>query len=201
MRLSIAMIVKNEEKKIERCLKSIRRLDDKIDYEIVITDTGSNDNTVNMAKKYTNKIFFEKWNNSFADMRNISISHCKGEWILVIDADEVLENPDDLVSILNSEDIDNYNSIKVSQRNAEKINSENYSIVSVFRFLKNNKDFKFFGSIHEQPNIVLPEKESNIILFHLLLELELKILLVKIMKVIKIQEKQKTQVVQLLLEQ
>lgn len=166
MRLSIAMIVKNEEKKIERCLKSIRRLDDKIDYEIVITDTGSNDNTVNMAKKYTNKIFFEKWNNSFADMRNISISHCKGEWILVIDADEVLENPDDLVSILNSEDIDNYNSIKVSQRNAEKINSENYSIVSVFRFLKNNKDFKFFGSIHEQPNIVLPEKESNIILFH-----------------------------------
>lgn len=136
LKLSIAMIVKDEEKKIERCLKSIKKLDNKIDYEIVIVDTGSDDNTVSIAEKYTENIYCEKWNNNFADMRNISISHCSGDWILIIDADEVLENPDELVKILSLDDINDYNSIKVSQRNAQYMNSEDYNILSVFRLLK-----------------------------------------------------------------
>ena len=166
MKLSIAMIIKNEEKTLERCLKSLSLLKNKIDYELIIVDTGSTDNSIEIAKKYTDKVYNHKWNNNFADMRNISISYCKGGWILIIDADEVLENPEELVKVLNSKDINKYNTISIYQKNILSDDCTDYSIVDVFRCFKNSKEFKFTGIIHEQPNIYLPKKSSNITLFH-----------------------------------
>ena len=57
MDLSVAMIVKNEEKNMERCLQALRKLDGKIKYEIIVVDTGSTDYTVNIAKEYTDKVY------------------------------------------------------------------------------------------------------------------------------------------------
>ena len=76
MLLSVAMIVKNEEKNLDRCLKALNKLEGKIEYEIVVVDTGSEDDTINIAKKYTENVYMHKWNNNFADMRNISIDYC-----------------------------------------------------------------------------------------------------------------------------
>lgn len=62
--------------------------------EIVIVDTGSNDNTINVAMEYTNNVYYgEKylWRDDFAYSRNQSLDLCTGDWILIIDADEVLE--------------------------------------------------------------------------------------------------------------
>jgi glycosyltransferase involved in cell wall biosynthesis len=87
MKLSAALIVKNEESCLEGCLKSITGVD-----EIVICDTGSKDKTVEIAKKYTDKIFTDyKWEDSFAKARNAVLSHCTGDWVLSIDADETLQ--------------------------------------------------------------------------------------------------------------
>ena len=87
MKLSIAMIVKNEEALLERCLKSVVDAD-----EIVIVDTGSEDNTIEIAKKYTDKVFTDyKWEAHFANARNHAISKCTGDWIFTIDADDWLE--------------------------------------------------------------------------------------------------------------
>lgn len=58
MKLSICMMVKNEEKNIIRCLDSIRPILQSIDSELIIVDTGSKDNTVQIARQYTNKVFF-----------------------------------------------------------------------------------------------------------------------------------------------
>ena len=90
MLLSIVMMVKNEERYLHRTLKSLIPLMNEIESELIILDTGSNDNTVNIAKEYTEKVYFSEWNNNFADMRNKSISYAKGEWILILDADEKL---------------------------------------------------------------------------------------------------------------
>jgi glycosyltransferase involved in cell wall biosynthesis len=84
IKLSAAMIVKNEEKRLARCLESIKGIVD----EIVIVDTGSTDKTLEIAAKYTDKIFHEPWENDFSKHRNTSLSHCTGDWILQIDADE-----------------------------------------------------------------------------------------------------------------
>ncbi len=86
--ISASMIVKDEQDVLERCLKSIAGVD-----EIVILDTGSTDGTPGIAKKYTDKYIFGEytWNDDFAEARNESLKRCTGDWILIIDADEQLE--------------------------------------------------------------------------------------------------------------
>lgn len=89
-RISVSMIVKNEEKMIERCLESVKSAD-----EIVIIDTGSTDKTIEIAKKYTDKVYFGDeylWQKDFAFHRNQSLDKCTGDWVLIIDADEILED-------------------------------------------------------------------------------------------------------------
>ncbi len=85
--LSACLIVKDEEMFIEQCLASICEHVD----EIIIVDTGSTDRTVEIAKKYTDKIFYFKWINDFSAARRESIRHAQGNWIFIIDADEKLE--------------------------------------------------------------------------------------------------------------
>ena len=87
MLLSIVMMVKNEERYLNKTLESLKPLMEDINSELIILDTGSDDSTVEIAKKYTDKVFFADWNNDFAHMRNISISHASGDWILILDAD------------------------------------------------------------------------------------------------------------------
>ncbi|MDC0804956.1 glycosyltransferase, partial [Clostridium paraputrificum] len=90
MLLSIVMMVKNEERYLEKTLKSLDGIRKLIDAELVILDTGSTDSTIEIANKFTSNVYFEKWNYDFSDMRNKSISYAKGEWVLILDADEVL---------------------------------------------------------------------------------------------------------------
>lgn len=85
-KISACIIVKNEEKFIENCLKSIKDVVN----EIIIVDSFSTDKTVEICKKYTNKIHQKKWENSFAKQRNFAISKATGNWVLYIDADETL---------------------------------------------------------------------------------------------------------------
>lgn len=87
MKLSVCMIVKNEESCLATCLNSVKGAD-----EIIIVDTGSVDKTVEIAKKFTDKVYEDfKWCDSFCKARNHALSKCSGDWILNIDADEVLE--------------------------------------------------------------------------------------------------------------
>ncbi|MEN3009334.1 glycosyltransferase family 2 protein [Pseudothermotoga sp.] len=78
------MIVKDEENNLPRCLESIKDFVD----EIIIVDTGSKDRTVEIARRYTDKIYFFQWNNDFSAARNFSLKFPTGEWVLIIDADE-----------------------------------------------------------------------------------------------------------------
>ncbi|NBD26707.1 tetratricopeptide repeat-containing glycosyltransferase family 2 protein [Paenibacillus glycinis] len=82
--ISACMIVKNEEKVIERCLSSIKEYVD----EIIIIDTGSTDRTREIASAFTNHIYDFEWINDFAAARNEGIRRATSQWIFVIDADE-----------------------------------------------------------------------------------------------------------------
>lgn len=141
MKLSASMIVKNEESCLERCLKSIAGVD-----ELVIVDTGSEDNTVEIAKKYTDKVFYGPdylWRDDFSFSRNQSLSKCTGDWVLIIDADETLE-PGGI------EKIRNY--IKTAKQNTvyfETIADNSPSdIHHSIRLFKNNAGIHWAGRIH-----------------------------------------------------
>ena len=81
--LTVAMMVKDEEKNLKRCLDSVKDFAD----EIVIVDTGSTDSTPSIARRYTDKIYRHPWEN-FSVHRNQSVGYSTMDWIFQIDADE-----------------------------------------------------------------------------------------------------------------
>lgn len=85
--ISACLIVKNEERHLKRCLDCLDGLMD----EIIIVDTGSTDNTKEIAKAYTEKVYDFEWIDDFAAARNFAISKASKEYIYVADADEVLD--------------------------------------------------------------------------------------------------------------
>jgi tetratricopeptide (TPR) repeat protein len=84
--LSVCMIVKDEERVLGNCLKSIKGLAD----EIVVIDTGSTDRTVEIARSFGAKVYFFQWCDDFSAARNQYLQHATGDWILWVDADDVL---------------------------------------------------------------------------------------------------------------
>lgn len=88
--LAAVMIVKNESQHLARCLNSVRAVCD----EIVIVDTGSTDDTVSIAESFDARVYHRVWNDDFAAARNESLEHTNAEWVLYIDADEMLVNVD-----------------------------------------------------------------------------------------------------------
>ena len=80
------MIVRNEERFLDDCLRSIAEVVD----EIVIVDTGSVDRTLEIARSYPVRLFERAWDGDFSAARNVALAHATGDWILYIDADERL---------------------------------------------------------------------------------------------------------------
>lgn len=85
-KISAVIICKNESLCIEKMLKSIQLVD-----EIIICDTGSTDNTIEIAKKYTDKIYNFTWIDDFWAARNYAKQFATNDWILSIDCDEEIQ--------------------------------------------------------------------------------------------------------------
>jgi glycosyltransferase involved in cell wall biosynthesis len=84
--LSLSMIVKNEEALIERVLACAKPFCD----ELIVVDTGSTDRTVELAEKMGAKVFHFEWIEDFAAARNYSLAQCTGDWVIWLDADDVI---------------------------------------------------------------------------------------------------------------
>lgn len=86
VRISLCMIVRDEAEMLAECLESVRGVVD----EIVIVDTGSIDNTVELARTFGARVVSEPWRNDFAAARNVALQHATGDYVLQLDADERL---------------------------------------------------------------------------------------------------------------
>lgn len=164
--LSICMIVKDEERNLPRCLDSLSPVLNEIEGELIIVDTGSTDETISIAKKYTSKVFIHKWNNNFSDMRNISISYARGQWIFIIDADEELDNPEEIIALLKSKQINRYNTVRFKEKNFTSLKHDRHVLNVTERLFINDGSFKYTGSVHNQPDYKQPVLDSNILLNH-----------------------------------
>jgi len=156
--LSLAMIVKDEEDNIARCLGSVKD----IVSEIIVVDTGSTDRTVEIAKSYGAKVFFHKWSGDFAEARNVSLDHATGDWVMFLDADEelVVEDIQRLSELLVDTECEGFyfNEISfIGERAGEG------SIVNVaFRLWRNKPEYRFSGAIHEQIIATVQSHNPNI---------------------------------------
>ncbi|WLR55546.1 glycosyltransferase [Mesobacillus subterraneus] len=167
LKLSITMMIKDESENLRRCLNSILNTISRKDVELIIVDTGSTDNSVQIAKEYTKNVYFHQWNQSFSYMRNISLSYAKGEWIFILDADEELEDECVLIAMLESSFLEKANTIQLILRNFTTNNKKNYSLIPSMRFFRNHSGFKYVGAIHNQPQYEEPvHTNSELILNH-----------------------------------
>lgn len=139
------MIVKNEEKYIEQCIKSVMSVVD----EMVIVDTGSTDNTVKIVKKLGAKVFSYEWENDFSKARNFAISKATSDWIFILDADEVL-HPDDVHLIRPAIQTTNGDFLKTSIHDflGEEADMNNFLVRSGRHIFKKDV-FQYVGIIHE----------------------------------------------------
>ena len=149
-KLTIGMIIKDESECLDRCLRSLVPVLEKVDSELVIVDTGSSDNSVEIAKKYTDKVYFYEWTNDFSAARNESLKYANGEWFMVVDADEFLEDSSELISFFNSCEYKNYDAASYIQRNFSEPDSEKiYNDAFVLRLFERKSGREFYGYVHE----------------------------------------------------
>lgn len=144
------MIVKDEEGCIKRCLDSVRNLVD----EIVIVDTGSKDQTIEICRSYKAKVFFYHWDNNFAAARNFGLKKVKGEWILWLDADEeVARAGRELLSDCSLfKDYDAF-SVPLINFYGEQVNNDEIVQIAQPRIFRNHQGFQFENKIHEWLNL------------------------------------------------
>ncbi len=150
--LSLCMIVKNEEKNIVLCLQSIEDLVD----EIVLIDTGSEDKTIQKAKKFGVKTYNFPWQNNFSAARNYALRKTKGQWILVLDADERLEkvSPYLLRQTLSKAKEEGFYVAVYNYQGKNQGYTRSYSL----RLFRNHPLYRYTGKIHEQ---ILPSIKKN----------------------------------------
>lgn len=152
--LSIGMIVKDEIRCLEKCLKALGPLRKAVPCELVIADTGSTDGTREIAARYADIFFDLPWENDFSAARNAVLARCSGKWYLSLDADEYLdEHIDELVQFLRMPpymDSDkNFGVITISNFRDQSLEKETASSFLAIRVARLRPGLRFVGKIHE----------------------------------------------------
>jgi glycosyltransferase involved in cell wall biosynthesis len=144
--ISLCMIVKNEEATLQRCLESVAGIPD----EIVIVDTGSTDATKAIAGTFATRVLDFAWVDDFSAARNYAFAQATGEWIMWLDADDVLL-PDDRAKTLRlketlSADID---AVSTLYHTAFDESGNVLQTSRLLRLVRRSKNFTWSGVVHE----------------------------------------------------
>ena len=159
MRLSLAMIVKNEEEKLARCLDSVRAFVD----ELVIVDTGSADATKEIAASYGAGIFDFVWCGDFSKARNFSIEKTTGDYVLSMDADQILMEfkKEQAMKYMEGKKVLGLAEIVNSYtQNGQKVLDRSYA-AAIFP-----REARYAGPVHEQIDTYYPRVKLPITIFH-----------------------------------
>ena len=152
MTLSLIMIVKDEQEMLPGCLDAVKDVVD----EMIVVDTGSTDDTVQIAERFGATVVRFPWNGSFADARNVSIDHATCDWVMYLDADEHLM-PEDAPALREL--------IGRTWREAFYLVETNYTggddsgaavTHHALRLWRRRPQYRFEGRIHEQKTHTMP---------------------------------------------
>lgn len=153
--ISVCIITKNEDRNLEICLSRLSRFN----FEIIVVDTGSSDNSVEVAKRYTDNVFEFPWIDDFSAARNYAIEKASGEYILTIDTDEFVDevNEEELYTLIQSHPNDLG---KVHLKNLYVSDGVDMISHEHLNRLFNKRKFFYSGSVHEQ---ITPLAGNNLV--------------------------------------
>ena len=167
--LSVAIIFKNEIRCLERCLKSLQPLRERLSLQIVMADTGSDDGSRAVAEQYADVLFDFPWINDFAAARNAVLDRCKGKWVLVVDCDEWLDTDmDELADFLLGKQARAIDAALLTIRNYGSVRLDSYGDSSTMRLLNMASHPRYQGAIHENP-VFSKVKKRGLMLRHTIL--------------------------------
>ncbi len=158
--ISAIVLTKNEERQIEICLKSVKFAD-----EIIVIDNESTDQTLAIAKKYTNKIYKQPFTN-FSKLRNFGKEKAKNTWVLYVDADE--EVTEELSKEIHSVILGSENNIAayfITRRNFY-LGKEWPIQDKVERLFKKENLLNWYGEVHESPKVEGEKGQLKNVLIH-----------------------------------
>ncbi|MCM3494625.1 glycosyltransferase [Paenibacillus sp. FSL M7-1455] len=144
-RISLCMIVKDEADHLQRCLQSVKAVVD----EMIVVDTGSSDETPDIARAFGAHVIDFPWKNDFAMARNVGLDAATGQWILFLDADETLDEEDQEKLLLCAQHTE-YDGFFMNIHNVVGDGNQGTSINPVLRMFRRAKEHRFEGRIHEQ---------------------------------------------------
>lgn len=150
--LSIGIIFKNEIRCLERCLRSFDGLRKRVPCQLVAADTGSDDGSREVAKRYTDILFDFPWIDDFAAARNAVMERCTGTWFLFVDADEWLDDDfSELEAFLKNPKLgEGYRVCAVVIRNYMNADlTGDFGDFMVSRLIRMSTGMRFEGAIHE----------------------------------------------------
>ena len=160
-KISVYIICMNEEIHIRRTLEAVKNFD-----EIIIVDSGSTDNTLDIAKEYTQKIFYKKWEGE-GIQKAYALSLCSNEWVLNLDCDEEIDNilKDEIINLSNENYCDGLD-IKFLEYYMGEKSSELVKNNTHIRFFKKSKaEYKNLG-VHSQVTVNGLIKKSRGLIHH-----------------------------------
>jgi tetratricopeptide (TPR) repeat protein len=150
VKLSLCMIVRNNESTIRAALESIRPWVD----EMIVVDTGSTDRTPEIARELGAKVFFFRWCDSFSAARNFSIDQAQGEWIFWIDSDDTIDaaNGRQLRALVEQEVPTQVLafSMRVHCPCQDSDGQDDFIAVDHVKLFRNRRELRFEHRIHEQ---------------------------------------------------
>lgn len=158
MNLSICIITRDEENKLEKCLRALQPYD----FEVVVVDTGSVDNTKKMAANYTDSIYDFEWCDDFAAAKNYAVQMAKNDMVFVVDSDEYIKKLDiEKLYRMITEHPDGVG--RIQRINVFVRNGENNRIHEWVNRIFNRCLFHYDGRIHEQivPGSVFEIESAN----------------------------------------
>jgi tetratricopeptide (TPR) repeat protein len=152
LKLSLCMIVKDEEEMLPRCLAAVTPAID----ELIIVDTGSSDRTVEIAESFGATVLHHEWTGSFADARNVSLEAATGDWIIYLDADEVLVEEDAARLRACTGRVWREAFALIETNFTGDVEDGTAMTHTALRMFRNRPEYRFKGRLHEQMAYALP---------------------------------------------
>lgn len=148
-KLTISVLASNRKDTLPKTLQSIKPILDNVSSELIVTDTGCDEELLAVIREYTDKIVKFEWCKDFSKARNVSVKMAQGQWYMFVDDDEWFEDVTSIIDFFNSGECDKYNAFDYVQRNYNNYESTEWVDTLVGRGTRLVEGQCFVDVIHE----------------------------------------------------
>ena len=166
-KLTISILASNRKDTLPKTLESLKPILDNVSSELIVVDTGCDEDLLEIVRQYTDKIEKFEWCKDFAKARNVGIDKAQGDWFMFIDDDEWFEDVTEFIEFFNSDEMYKYNYAKYVVRNYVNMEGTSWSDSIAGRMFRLFEGTRFVDAIHERPtNIASPTKSFTAFAHH-----------------------------------